>query len=78
MQVRRAEEEKKRAEESAKLAENSTARQAAQEEIKALSKDVLGLKARIARRHAEQKEMAAQLKPVTSWDDIMVVDGRGK
>lgn len=76
VQVRRAEEEKKRAEENAKLAENSTTRQAAQEEIKALSKDVLGLKARMAKRHSEQKELAEQLKPVTSWDDIVVVDGR--
>ena len=76
VKVRRAEEEKTRAEENVKLGENATARQAANEEVKARSLEVLGLKARIAKRHTEQKAMVEQLSPITSWDDINVVDGR--
>jgi uncharacterized protein HemX len=78
VQVRRAEEEKKRAEENAKMAENSAARQTAQQEADALGKDIDNLKSQIAQRHEEQKELVSQLNPVTSWDDIVVIDGRNQ
>ena len=76
IQVRRVEEEKKRVEEDAKLSENSVVRQAAQEKITTCTKEVLKLKAQIAKRYSEQKEMADQLKSITSWDDIVVVNIR--
>lgn len=76
VQVRRAEEEKKRVKEKLKLSENSTERQTAQEEIKALGKEVLGLKARIATRQAAHRRHVDDLKGLTSWDDVVVLDSR--
>lgn len=76
VKIRRAEEEKKRAEENVKLGENSTARQVAQEEVQARGKEVLGLKAKLARRHQEHKRALGKLKGITSWDDIVIIDGR--
>lgn len=76
--IRKAEEEKKQAEENIKLANNTTARQAAQEEVKALSKEILGLKAVMAKRETAHKENVKELEGITSWDDFIVVDGREK
>lgn len=76
VQVRRSEEEKKRIKEEMQLAENSEKRQAAQEEIQELTKEILGLKAQIAKRQAAHLEYVDGLKGVTSWDDIVVVDSR--
>ena len=77
IQVRRAEEEKKRAKENVRLGDNATARQAASEEAKAREKEILSLKARLAKRQSDKDVMAEELKAVTDWDDIKVVDGRG-
>jgi len=74
--IRKIEEEKEQAKEKEKLAENSAARQTAKEEVAALGKEVLGLKAKIASRHAEHKKDVEELKSVTSWDDILIVDAR--
>ena len=76
IQVRRAEEEKKRVEEAIKLNENSDIRQVIQEEIKTCQKEVLRLKARMAKRQSIQKEIADQLKSITSWDDIIIIENR--
>lgn len=74
--VRKIEEEREQARENEKLADNSTARQTAKEEVAALGKEILQLKARMARRHTEHRKDVEELKSVTSWDDIMIVDAR--
>ena len=76
--IRKAEEEKKQAEENVKLSENDTARQTAREEVKAFSKEVLGLKAQMAKRQVDHEKSVEELQGITSWDDIIVVDGREK
>jgi hypothetical protein len=78
VQVRRTEEEKKRVKEKLELSNNSTERQAAQEEIQALGKEVLGLKAKIVLRQSEHRKNVDELKGLTSWDDIVIVDGRNE
>ncbi len=76
--IRKIEEEKEQAKEKEKLAENSTARQAAREEVSALGKEILKLKARIAKRHVDHEKDVEELKSVTSWDDILIVDRRAQ
>ena len=76
VQVRRAEEEKKRVKEKIELSNNSTERQTAQEEIKALTKEIFNIKARIATRHASHRRRVDELKGLTSWDDVIVLDSR--
>jgi len=75
-QIRKSEEEKIQAQENLKLASNTTARQTAREEIAALTKETLGLKARMARRQAAHEESIKELEGITSWDDIEIVDAR--
>lgn len=74
--IRKIEEEKERARENEKLAENSTARMTAKEEVKALGKEILQLKANMAMRMSDHKAEVEKLQAVTSWDDIVVVDAR--
>lgn len=74
--VRKIEEEREQAKEKEKLADNSTARQAARDEVAALGKEILQLKAKMARRHTDHKKDVEELKSVTSWDDILIVDAR--
>jgi len=75
-QIRKSEEEKVQAQENLELADNATARQTAREEIKALTKESLGLKAKMAKRQLEHEKSVKELQGITSWDDIVVVDGR--
>ena len=76
--IRKIEEEREQAKEKVKLADNSTARQTARDEATALGKEILGLKARMAKRHSEHREEVKELESVTSWDDIVIVDARDK
>jgi len=74
--LRKAEEEKAQAVENAKLAENSNARQTSWEEIKALDIEIQELHKQIDARRLAHEETAKELKSITSWDDIKIVDGR--
>jgi len=74
--IRKIEEEKAQAEEKVKLGKNSTARLAAKDEVKALQREILGLKAKMAMRAANHTEAVDKLRSITSWDDIEIVDAR--
>ena len=78
VQVRRAEEERKRLKEKIELSDNATERQASHEEVKALTKEILGLNARIAKRQSDHLKSVSQLQAITSWDDVVVVDSRNE
>jgi len=74
--IRKIEEEREQAKEKEKLAENSAARLAARDEVKALGKEILGLKAKMAHRQSAHEKEVEKLRSVTSWDDIVIVDAR--
>lgn len=76
VQVRRAEEEKARIKEQAELGANEEERKKVDEVVRVLSKEVLGLKAKIALRHRDHREYVRELDGITQWDDIVVVDNR--
>jgi signal transduction histidine kinase len=78
VKVRRAEEEKERAKENIELSVNAAEREASQEEVKALGKEILDLKAKIADRQTQHTKDMKQLEGVTSWDDVIVVDSSGR
>lgn len=75
-QIRKAEEEKKRVEENLKLTDNAIVKQAHWEEIRAISKEILVLKSKMAIRQIAHKKAVKSLQLVTSWDDIEIMDGR--
>jgi septal ring-binding cell division protein DamX len=74
--IRKAEEAKAQAEENEKLAENANARAAARSEMKTLQREILSLKAKMVKRTVEHQKEVDQLRAVTSWDDIEVIDAR--
>jgi len=70
------EEENETAKENERLAESSLARQTARLEQEALKREAEQLRAKIEDRRKAAAEEAEQLKSITSWDDIKVVDAR--